>query len=136
MIVVDTNILAYMVFKTDYSGPVAQLHELDPVWEVPLLWKSEFLNVVALYFRRNLITYPDAINSFDYAERLVNHHEHTISGVMVMDLIAGSTCSSYDCEFVALAKSMETKLITYDKQIIKEFPGLAMRPEDYIAKIS
>ena len=136
MIVVDTNILAYMVFRTSYSDQVAKLHELDPVWEVPLLWKSEFLNVVASYFRRNLITYQEAIHSFDYAEKLVNLHEHTISGVMVMELIAGSTCSSYDCEFVALAKSMETKLITYDKQIIKEFPGIAVRPEDYISKIS
>jgi predicted nucleic acid-binding protein len=112
------------------------MHELDPAWEVPVLWKSEFLNVVALYFRKKLITYQQAVQSIEYAEKLVNHHEHVISPVMTMEVIAGSACTAYDCEFVALAKSLETKFVTFDKQVIKDFSEIALKPEDYIAQIS
>lgn len=136
MIVVDTNVLAYMVFKTTYSDTVEKLHVADPIWEVPVLWRSEFLNVAALYFRKNIVTYQEAINSIDFAEKLTDHREHAISSTIVMELIAGSSCTSYDCEFVALAKNLETKLITYDKQIIKDFPDTALKPEDYLSKIS
>jgi predicted nucleic acid-binding protein len=136
MIVVDTNIISYMVFKTLQSDKVEALHKLDPDWEVPVLWKSEFLNVVSLYFRKKILTYQEAIQAVDFAEQLVDHHEHNVSSVMILELITQSNCSSYDCEFVALAKNLSIKFITYDKQTITDFPSIAFKPEDYLAQIS
>jgi len=40
--------------------------------------------------------------------------------------VESSTCSAYDCEFVALAKRLNTKLVTADKKILKEFSGIAV----------
>ena len=57
MIVVDTNIIVYMTFATQYSSVVSSLHEKNSVWEAPLLWKSEFLNVLSLYYRKGFYTY-------------------------------------------------------------------------------
>lgn len=37
-----------------------------------------------------------------------------------------------DCEFVALADDLNSKLVTFDKGIIKEFPDLAVHPADFI----
>lgn len=136
MIVVDTNIIAYMVFKTPHSDNVAGFHKAESEWNVPVLWRSEFLNVVSLYYRKKILTYQDAIQAIDFAEQLVNHHEHHVSSIMILETIAASTCSSYDCEFVALAKDLSVKMITYDKQIIKDFPDIALKPEDYLAQIS
>jgi predicted nucleic acid-binding protein len=42
-----------------------------------------------------------------------------------MELVRHSDCSAYDCEFVALAMMLETKLFTMDKQLLRSFPEYA-----------
>ena len=134
MIVVDTNIIAYMAFSTPQSPKVTALYEMDSDWETVSFWKSEFLSVVSLYFRKRIVTYDEALIAIDYAEKLINVHEHRISPLAVMALIRDSNCSAYDCEFVALALELEAKLITYDREVLKEFPRIALKPEDFIAQ--
>jgi len=56
MIVADTNIISYLLLPTSYSDSVDILYKLDPNWVAPLLWKSEFRNVLALYLRKEIIT--------------------------------------------------------------------------------
>lgn len=135
MIVVDTNVIAYLIFATPYSGAVTSLHKHNPHWEAPVLWKSEFLNVLSLYYRKKLIDPSEAQYAFDYAERLMGKNDHLVSAPAIFELIMNSGCSSYDCEFVALASELDTNLITYDKQILTEFPAIAMKPDDYLAQV-
>lgn len=134
MIVVDTNIIAYMVFPGDYTDAVVSLHEADPQWEAPLLWKSEFLNVVSIYFRKNYISYMEVLDALDHGQRLIGNRTHFPSPYAAMEFIQNSSCSAYDCEFLALADHLKVNLITYDKQILNAFPEIAVRPEDYVAK--
>ena len=42
-----------------------------------------------------------------------------------MELVSKSDCSAYDCEFVALARSMGLPLVTEDRSILRDFPGTA-----------
>lgn len=135
MIVVDTNIIAHMTFATDHSPVVSSLHAHDPVWEAPILWKSEFLNVLALYYRKKLIDVEESLKALDFAERLIGLREHRISSPDVLNLIIRSSCSAYDCEFVGLAEKLDTKLVTYDKKILREFPSFAVTPEDYLNQL-
>ena len=51
----------------------------------------------------------------------------------ILQLVNESPRSAYDCEFVALAKHFNTKLVTSDKNIIKSFPAIALTPEQAIA---
>jgi predicted nucleic acid-binding protein len=50
----------------------------------------------------------------------------------VLSLTNASACSAYDCEFVALAKQLNVKLITPDKKILSEFPDHAFSISDYL----
>ncbi len=135
MIVVDTPILVYMTFESRYSEEVNRLHARDPLWEVPLLWKSEFMNVVSLYTRKKLIDIQEGLQALEIAERLIGNREHNVPSRAVIDALAASACSSYDCHFVALAQALGTKLITYDKKIIKDFRSLAITPSEYLAHV-
>ena len=47
---------------------------------------------------------------------------HGRAGIEVLGLVARSKCSAYDCEFVALAHSLEVPLVTEDKQLLATFP--------------
>jgi predicted nucleic acid-binding protein len=134
MIVVDTNIIAYMTFATGYSSMVSLLHKKNSVWEAPSLWKSEFLNVLSLYYRKRLIDYQETLNALNFAERLIGPREHKVPSKAIVDVVINSTCSSYDCEFIVLAERLGTNLITYDKKIIHEFPAIAINPEAYLAQ--
>lgn len=133
MIVVDTNIIAYMTFSTAHSPIVSALHKKNSKWEAPVLWRSEFLNVLSLYLRKELIDYKECLEALDFAERLIGGREHAVPAKDIIDALVRSSCSSYDCEFAVLAERLGTRLITYDKKLIREFPEVAITPDAFLA---
>jgi len=60
--------------------------------------------------------------------------EYEVASFQVMELVASSECSAYDCEFVALAEDLGIPLVTVDKIILKEFPQIAVSLDKYIEK--
>lgn len=70
------------------------------------------------------------------AEELMENHERAVKSASVFHLVQESECSAYDCEFVALAMETETVLITHDKKILRQFPGISMTSEDFLSKYS
>ena len=53
-------------------------------------------------------------------------HERYVSSDLVLELVASSKCSSYDCEYLALAKEMNLTLVTFDKDVVRDFPQIAV----------
>lgn len=125
MIVVDTNILAYLYLPTEHTQKVEALLAEDPDWIAPTLWRSELRNVLALYLRKNILTFDQALAIQAEAEALLQDNEYFVNSHDVLQLVQNSECSAYDCEFVALAQSMNIQMITMDKKILKNFPETA-----------
>lgn len=132
MIVADTNIISYLFLPTDYSERASQLYQKDVEWVAPSLWRSEFRNVLALYMRQQIINLSEALVIQEEAEALMADHEFAIPSVQVLTLIDSSRCSAYDCEFVALAKQFDVKLLTQDKKILHEFPAVAVSLDAFL----
>lgn len=132
MIVVDTNILAHFWLPSDSTELCDELYQKDPQWVAPILWRSEFRNVVGLYLRKELIDLAEAMLIMEKAELQMKGHQFQVNSVQVLHHVSQSTCSSYDCEFVSLAKDLDLELITLDKQLLREFPGLAKHPKKVI----
>ena len=132
MIVADTNIISYLFLPTDYSAKASQLFVKDSEWIAPELWRSEFRNVLALYLRQNLITLTQALALQAEAESLMNDREYSIPSNDVLNLVASSACSAYDCEFLALARQLALKLVTQDKKLLREFPEIAISLDDFL----
>lgn len=132
MIIADTNIISYLLLPTIYTDSVEKLYEIDPDWSAPILWKSEFRNVMALYLRKKIITLDKAMQLQDAAESIIIQNEYDISSSQVLALIDKSDCSAYDCEFIALANHLDTKLVTQDKKILREFPSTAISVSDFL----
>ena len=132
MIVADTNIISYLFLPTVYSERASHLYKKEPEWAAPSLWRSEFRNVLALYLRQNIITLAEALMIQEEAEALMADQEFTVTSIQVLTLTHNSICSAYDCEFVALAKQLDVKLVTQDKKILREFPEVAVSLDDFI----
>ena len=126
MIVVDTNVIAYFLLPGERTEQAERVFHRDPVWAVPLLWRSEFRNVLAVYMRQGRLSLDQALQLMDKAEILMQGREYEVSSVRVLGLVAGTRCSAYDGEFVALAQDLELALVTSDARLVAEFPATAI----------
>ncbi len=126
MIVVDSNILAYLYLPGDRTAAAEALLEQDPEWAAPTLWRSEFRNILAGYMRRKTVTFDQACSLQREAESLLAGAEFEVDSSSVLELVRDSDCSADDCEFIALAIKLNTKLVTVDKKLLREFPTRAV----------
>jgi predicted nucleic acid-binding protein len=126
MIVVDSNVLAYLYLPGEYSTAAEALLEQDSDWAAPILWRSEFRNILAGYLRRKAITFEQANGLQREAESLLEGAEFELESHAVLELVRDSDCSAYDCEFIALAMKLDTKLVTMDKKLLRAFPKRAI----------
>jgi len=131
VIVVDTNVIAYLLLGGEKTPRARSIFERDSKWAAPLLWRSEFRSVLAMFIRQRKLTSDKAMEFMNEAETLMQGEEYQVDSRRVIKLIDSSICSAYDCEFVALAQNLDIPLITSDKQIINEFPGTAISIESY-----
>ncbi|MEZ4599023.1 MAG: type II toxin-antitoxin system VapC family toxin [Syntrophotaleaceae bacterium] len=90
MIVVDTNVLAYLYLPTDYTAKAEDLLQNDPEWMVPTLWRSEFRNVLALYLRKKLLTLNQAVAIQAEAESLLHESEYMVNSLDILQLVQQS----------------------------------------------
>ncbi|WP_200947107.1 type II toxin-antitoxin system VapC family toxin [Rhizobacter sp. Root404] len=118
----DSNILAYLYLPGDRTAAAEALLEQNPEWAAPVLWRSEFRNILAGYMRRKTITLGQACSLQSEAESLLAGAEFEVDSSSVLELVRDSDCSAYDCEFIALAIKLNTKLVTMDKKLLREFP--------------
>jgi len=132
MIAVDTQIVAYHFLPAENSELTEKLLLLDSDWFTSPLWRYEFRNVLALYLRRKLVSSESAIRIAESAETFIKNKEIKIPPTKVVELINRTRCTAYDVEFVAVAEELGTRLITTDKEILKEFPKLAISIKDFI----
>ena len=126
MIVVDTNVLAYLLLPYEFSPQADALFKRDPEWVAPILWRSEFRNLLAGYVRRKTLTFDEVLKIQAEAEALLAGNEHEVDSRRVLELVRDSNCSAYDCEFIALAVRLGTKVVTMDGKMLKEFPKHAV----------
>jgi len=132
VIVVDTNLLAYLLLGGIGTAAARRVYLRDPIWHSPLLWRSEFRSVLAAYLRQHALTMNDAIEVQRKAEELLAGREHVVPSEPVLRLVASSDCAAYDCEFVALAEQLRVPLVTSDREVLMGFPAIAVTPSRFI----
>ncbi|MCG2588827.1 type II toxin-antitoxin system VapC family toxin [Rhodohalobacter sulfatireducens] len=131
MIVVDTNVIATMWVPNDMDEWVYKVLKKDDDWVAPLLWRSEFRNILSIYLRKEILEFSVVLRVTEEAEHLMEANEFDVNSTQVMSLVANSSCSAYDCEFVALADDLNIQLVTFDKKIAREFPEIAISPKEF-----
>jgi len=131
MIVVDVNTIAYLWIPGVMSEFAEKALHRDPAWAAPILWRSEFRNILAGYIRKGLLSRDVARRCLDGAESHLAGNEYILPSSLVMLNVATSTCCAYDCEYVTLAGDLSAILVTSDRQILREFPGIAIGLQDF-----
>ena len=132
MIVADTNLIAYLLIRSEQTPAAEAVLRKDPSWAAPRLWRSEFRNVLALFLRQGRLTLAGALQYVQEAENLLNGREYDVPSAPVLELAQQSGCTAYDCEFVHLAQHLGVSLITSDQRVLRAFPDLATSLQDFV----
>lgn len=134
MIVVDANLLAYLVVEGAHTSVARGVAQLDDAWAAPRLWRSELMSTLGGYVRRGDSNVAGALKQFAVAEGAIVGREFDTEPAEVLELAARSGCSTYDCEYVAVAVALGVPLVTADKEVLRAFPGTAVSPEVFVGR--
>jgi len=132
VIVADANLLAYLVMPGERTEEAEAVLSKDAMWAAPVLWRSELRSVAHKYVVRGDITITRALAVLEQAEEVVGGREGQVESRVVLDLASRSKCSTYDCEYVALAKALGVPLITVDRAMLRAFPETAITPSHFL----
>ena len=134
MIVVDCNIIAHTWLPSEFKDDIQELIRRDYDWIAPILWRSEFRSILSKFLRKKMISETKANELAELAEEQMTGREISVPTKDVISIIAKSALTSYDSEYVALAKIRHLKLVTLDKEILKEFPSIALSLKDFVSQ--
>ena len=126
MIVADSNLIASCVLKSEATTAALALLERDPDWRVPRLWRYEMLNILATMIKAKRLSRSDAETTFRQLLDTLRTNERDPDSSSVLSLVEQYGISGYDAHFVALARDLDVKLYTQDRELLKKFPETAV----------
>ena len=133
-VVVDTNVVAYLLLGTEgfIDEAKACFHAVsNPI--APAHWEAELTNVVWMAVRSGILPAEEGPVRLSLARRLGVESVTTATlcqGALLRSV--GSGIAVYDTLFVELAARTGCPLLTFDKALIKAFPDIAVRPRDLL----
>ena len=128
MIVVDTNVISYLLMRGERSEAMDRLQNRDSEWIAPRLWLDEFLNVLCIYERNGGIGASQAVELLDDALDLMAGRSYEVPPERVLSVARRTRCSGYDSQYIALAEDLGLRLYTCDQRILQSCPDLAVEP--------
>jgi len=134
VIVVDTNVIHYCWVRGQNTELAQAVRRQDPDWHAPILWRSELRNVLTAYLRQGLMSRAEIVGILNLADQAFVESEHIVGDDLVLDIVAASTLTAYDAEFVALAGALSVPLVTADKAVLKAFPDRALTMDAFVGR--
>lgn len=126
MIVVDANIVIYLVYETSLSPSARQAYQADPDWIVPELWEAEVLNGLMNELRAGHIRLEDAVQAAANAASLMAGKVHRCDRTAVLRTADEAQLTAYDAYYVVLARTLGVKLVTEDGKIRRNCADVAL----------
>ena len=132
MIVVDTNVVAYLLMPGPHQAAVEAVRERDDDWRAPTLWQSEFRNVLTLCLRRKAMTLEVALETWALAQEIMAPGETGVDGALILARAQSLNLTAYDAEFAVLAETLDVPLVTLDGGILAACAPRAVTPEGFL----
>jgi predicted nucleic acid-binding protein len=133
VIVVDVNVIAYLLITGDKTSLAQETRQCDPQWLVPPLWRHEMLNILATYVRNGGASADDAVAIFRQAVVRFGDQEQQPQMEQALLLAAAHQMSAYDAQCVELAIAHKLLLISEDRTLQRKFPDIVRSMQAFCA---
>jgi len=132
MLVVDTNILAYLLIAGDRTKEAQSLYERDANWQSEAFLLIEFTNILATYQRTGNLSSNQSESLFNDAGARM-HNLITIPHITALQTAQRFMVSAYDARFLATAEKLGAKLVTEDVKLRTAAPNLTQSLKDVLS---
>jgi len=132
MLVVDTNILAYLLIAGDRTKEAQSLYERDANWQSEAFLLIEFTNILATYQRTGSLSSNQSESLFNDAGARM-HNLITIPHITALQTAQRFMVSAYDARFLATAEKLGAKLVTEDVKLRTAAPNLTQSLKDVLS---
>jgi predicted nucleic acid-binding protein len=133
MLLVDTNVVAYLLIEGDHTQAAQQLRRRDPDWRSEAFLLVEFTNVLASSVATKRMTLGLAENSLGKAVALFDGKLRSMPPASVLAAAVRHRVSAYDARFLALAEAIGLPVVTEDKKLRDAAPNLTQSLADALA---
>jgi|SRR6266513_553638 len=130
MVLVDTNVVAYLLIEGKQTAAAQQLRRRDSDWRSEAFLLVEFTNVLASSIATKRMTLSLAEELLARASALFDGKLGRISHASVLTTAARYRVSAYDARFLALADQLASRLVTEDAKLRTAAPALTQSVAD------
>ena len=135
MVLIDTNILAYLLIDGEQTEAARRLRRSDPDWRSEAFIMAEFTNVLVRYTLAKRITLALAQDVLEKAGTLLDGKLGRISHAQVLTTAARHRVTAYDARFLALAQRVGLRLVTEDNKLRTAAPALTQSLAEALATV-
>lgn len=136
MIVVDVNVIVYLLTDTPQHELASRVRACDGDWLVPPLWRHEMLNVLATLTRQDVLDGSAALTVWRNAVALLNTREQQPDMEQALALAIERRISAYDAQYVTLAVALDTQLISEDRKLQRQLSERVISMADFAGRMS
>jgi predicted nucleic acid-binding protein len=122
VLLIDTNILVYLMMQGDRTPAAQQLYERDADWRSEGFVMVEFSNVLATCVRIKALAAEQAMKLLQDALVLLPVLTD-VTHAQALETATQFGISANDARFIALAKQMRVKLVTEDTKLQAAVPS-------------
>jgi predicted nucleic acid-binding protein len=133
MLLVDTNVVAYLLIEGDHTKAAQKLHSRDPDWRSEDFLLVEFTNVLVSSIARKRMTLSMAEDFLAKAVALFDGKLGRIPHASVLAIATRHRVSAYDARFLSLADQLGSRLITEDARLRAAAPALTQSLAEALA---
>ena len=133
MLLVDTDVVVYLLIRGDHTEAAQELRRRDPDWRSEAFLLVEFTNVLASSIATKRMTFTLAQEFLASAAILFDGKLARIAHPSVVATAARHHVSAYDARFLALAHQLGHRLVTEDARLRAAAPALTQSLADALA---
>jgi predicted nucleic acid-binding protein len=132
VVLVDTNVLAYLLIDGDHTAAAQDLYTRDSDWQSEAFVLVELTNILTTYTRTGALLPEQGTRLLAEAETLLSPLP-SVSNQEAYETATEFGISAYDARFITLARQMKSKLVTEDAKLRKAVPDWTVSLADTLA---
>ena len=133
MLIIDTNVLAYLLIEGDHTATARLLHRRDDDWRSEAFIMIEFTNVLTASIAARRMNLVLAQRFLADATSLLHGKLALIPHDSVLSLAVQYRVTAYDARFLALALQLDRRLVTEDAKLRAAAPKLTQSLAEALA---
>jgi len=133
VLIVDTNVLAYLLIEGDHTAAARLLHRRDDDWRSEAFIMIEFTNVLTASIAARRMNSVLAQRFLAEATSLLHGKLALIPHDSVLSLAVQYRVTAYDARFLALAQQLDCRLVTEDAKLRTAAPKLTQSLAEALA---